>query len=86
VRRVSGKKEPAVLHGLRDHTVHPRNRLLDDGTFGERESVVRLEPQVELLPDAIVRPIVDRVAAIALHIETRERGRAHAQERESTFV
>src|SRR5689334_13592033 len=41
---------------------------------------------MELLPDAIVGPILDRVASIALHVESRQHGRAHAQQRESALV
>src|SRR5665213_697245 len=72
VRGIADEKQSAVLHWLRHRAVHPRNSLLHYRPFGERESIVRREPQMQLFPDSIVGPVLDRVAAVALHVEPRE--------------
>ena len=44
------------------------------------------EARLQLVPDAVVRPLGDLLVRAALHVETAELRRAEAQERESALV
>ena len=44
------------------------------------------EPALQLLPDALVRPLVEWLVGAALEVEARELRRAHAVEREAALV
>ena len=58
VRGVAGEEQPAVLHRLDDEAAHPVTPFSSTGPFGERPAV-EPEPELELLPDALVGPLVD---------------------------
>src|SRR6202034_2304149 len=87
MRRVSCEKEFSVLHRFDHKAAHSRNSLLQDRPLGELPfSVGRSQSDVELLPDALVGPVLDVFVGRALDVETTDFRRAHAQQGESTLV
>ena len=85
VRGVAREEEPPVLHRLDDEAAHAGHALLDDRPLVQRPAG-QPEPRAQLLPDALVRPLVERLVGPALEVEPRELRRAHAVEREAALV
>ena len=52
----------------------------------ELEAIDRRKARLQLLPDALVGPLVDVLVRLALKIEPADRGRAHAEQREAAVV
>ena len=85
MRRVASEEEAPVPHRLADVAAHPGDALLDDRSLGERPAL-ESEAELELLPDAVVRPLGEVLVGTALDVETAQLRRAEAQEREAAFV
>ena len=86
VRGVAGQEKPAVAHRFGDEAPHRRHRLLRDRADVRRPPIPRGQPRLELVPDAIVGPVVDVLVRRTLQIQARHRRRAHAEERKAAFV
>src|SRR5262249_49530349 len=86
VRGVSGQKEPPVLHRFDDEAAHRRDAFLNDRPFFQREIAARIEPRLQLPPDAIVRPVGDLFVRVGLNVESRDPRRAHAEQSETALV
>ena len=82
---VACEEEPPVSHRLADVAAHPRDPFLEDRPLVERPAF-ETEARLQLVPDAVVRPLGDLLVRAALHVETAELRRAEAQERESALV
>src|SRR5215211_847171 len=85
VSGVAGEEQAAELHRFDDEAPHSRHALLDDRAAIERPAR-ELEPALELVPDPLVRPLVDLFVGPALEVQPGQRGRAHAVQREPTLV
>src|SRR5262245_11781630 len=86
VRGVSGKKHPPVLHRFDDEAPHRRDAFLNDRPLFQREVAAGVQPRLQLPPDAVIGPVGDLFARVALDIESRDLWRAHAEESEAAFV
>src|SRR5215207_2775313 len=82
---VPGEEEAPELHGLDDEAPHPRDALLDDLAAVQRPALEREAP-LELVPDPLVRPLVEVLVGPALEVQPREHRRAHAVQREPAIV
>ena len=69
MRRVAREEESPVPHRLAHVAAHAGHALLDDRSLGERPTV-ESEAELELLPDAIVRPLRKLLVGTALDVET----------------
>src|SRR5690242_10264577 len=86
MRRVAGEKQGAEAHRLAYKAAHRDDALLKNLAFLQRPAVVRRKSRAEFSPDAIVRPVVDRIVGIALKIESLNVARSRADERKTAFV
>src|ERR1700751_5463603 len=68
MRGVAGEKEPAVSHGLGDKAAQRRNRLFDRRAGDDLARNVIREPPLELVPEFLVRPILDPRVEAALDV------------------
>src|SRR3990172_11457532 len=82
VRRVAREVEPAVLHRLDDVAAHAGDALLEHRALGERPPV-ETEPGVELLPDALVRPLGEVLVVRNLDVQPAELERAQTEQGET---
>ena len=64
----------------------PRDALLEDRPLGQRRSRRCAEPRLQLLPDALVGPLVEVLVGGALQVEPARARRAHAEQREAALV
>ena len=82
---VAGEEEPTVAHRLADVAPHPGDALLEDRSFGERPSL-QAQAGLQLLPDALVRPLGEVLVGSRLEVEAAELRGAEAEEREPALV
>src|SRR5262249_34396709 len=73
-------------HRLGDEAAQGRNALLDRGAGDEAVSRLLIDPALQLIPEAIVRPLVDVIVERALNIMPAAPGRAHGAERKTAGV
>lgn len=64
--RVTREEELSILHGLDNETSHSGDAFLKHRALGEFPAVRGLEPGVKLLPDSLVRPVVEVFFRLAL--------------------
>ncbi len=84
---VAGQEQAAVAHGRGDEAAHRGNRFVGYLTFGDRPvAPVDLESPVELGPDPVVGPVLQRLARRDLQVKTGDRVRAHRVQGEAVFV
>src|SRR4051812_29787515 len=83
---VAGEEEAPVLHRLDDPAAQRCEQALDDGPLAQREAVVRGRARPELLPDALVGPILDVLVGRHLEVEAADRRRAQAAQAEAALV
>jgi hypothetical protein len=81
VRGVAGQEEPAVLHRLADEAAHRRDALVED-----RALVDLADADAQLVPDALVGPLLQALVLWDLEVEPADRGRAHRVQREAALV
>src|SRR5215213_210109 len=82
---VAGEEEAPELHRLDDEAPHPRDALLDDLATVQHPPLEREAP-LELVPDPLVRPLVEVLVGAALEVQPRQGRRAHAVQREPALV
>ena len=68
VGRVAGQEEASVPHRLGDEAAHRRDPLLEHRALRERPAG-EAEPDLQLLPDALVGPLGDVLVGAALDVE-----------------
>ena len=85
VRGVAGEVEAPVAHRLGDEAAHAGHALLEHRALRQRPAV-EAEPELQLLPDALVGPLADVLVGPALHVEPAQLGRAQAVQREAALV
>ena len=85
MRGVTGAKHAPVLHGFGEKAAHRCDVLLRDLAPLKRPAR-RAEAGVELVLDAVVRPLVEVLVCRALEIEPADRVRTHAEQGETAFV
>ena len=78
VRGVAREEETTVPHRLADVAPHPRDALLEDRPLGQRPPF-EAETRLQLLPDALVRPLGEVFVGTTLDVERLSSGRAKAQ-------
>jgi hypothetical protein len=85
VGRVAGEEQAAVPHRLADVAAHRDDALLGDRALLQPEAVAG-HPRLQLLPDPLIRPVLDRVGRVALEVHPLDLGRAGADQREAALV
>src|ERR1700734_1629076 len=83
---VAGEEQTAEAHRLGDEATERGNTLFDRRTGYQILAGFGIEPVLELLPEAIIRPSLDIVGKIALEIVAAAPRRAHRAEREARGV
>ncbi len=84
--RITGKEQPSVLHDTRDEAPHAYNVLLKDLPFRNFPAVGLVDAGMQLSPNPIVRPVVDRVFWVALEVHALDCRRARADQGKAAFV
>ena len=85
VRRVAGQEQAAVLHRLGDEAAHAGDALLEHRPLVERPPLER-GARLELLPDALVRPLAEVLVVGDLEVVARQLGPAQREQREAALV
>jgi hypothetical protein len=86
VRRIPGQQQAAELHRLDHVAAHRSQPAFEDGTGVHAPALFSSQPRLELVPDALVGPVVQRLVGLDLKIQARDLGRAHAVQREAARV
>ena len=86
MRGIASQEQPAVLHRLGDDAAHRRDVLLRDHARVGLPPIVGPQPRRQLLPDAIVGPLLEVFVGLALQVEARDAQRPHAEEREAVLM
>lgn len=85
VRSVARQEEPPVAHRLADVAAHAGHALLQDRPFVKRPPG-ETESELELLPDALVRPPGEILVGSTLEVQTTPLRRAEAEQGEASVV
>src|SRR5258706_3282610 len=85
MRRVSGKKQPAVLHWFDNIAAHAGDAFLQNRPLREFPAF-GTQPRLEFLPDTLIAPGIDVFVRIALQIEATDLRRPHAVQGESAIM
>ena len=83
VRRIPGQEQVAIAHRSGDEAAHRRDALVQHRPVAQGPAR-QLEPAVQLVPDALVRPILDLVVQADLQVQAAGDRTAQAVQREAT--
>src|SRR5437667_157335 len=76
-------QHPPEPHRLGDEAAQGRNALFDRWPGDEMVGCPLVQPALELIPELIVRPLLDAVVERTLHVITAAVHRAHGAERKA---
>jgi hypothetical protein len=82
---VPGEEEPPVAHRRRHEAAHRRDAPVGHRT-GLQRPALEAQADAELVPDPVVRPVLEPLGGIDLQVEPGDRRRPHAVEREAVRV
>src|ERR1700722_15471362 len=80
---IAGEKKPAEAHRLGDKAAQRRNALFDRRTGLQAIARLLIQPRLQFLPEALIRPGFDILREAALDVIAAARRRAHRAERKA---
>ena len=86
MRGIAGKEQPAEAHRLDHETAQGRDALFDRGPGRQALGHLRIQPQLQFRPEALIGPFFDPLGQRALQIVAAPSVRAHAAQREAAFM
>src|ERR1700677_292896 len=86
MRGVACEKQPAMTHRLGDEAAQRRNRLFDRRTRYDPAGEVVRKPPFQLLPELLVRPVLDPRVEAALDVVAAQHGVAQRGECKASVV
>ena len=83
---IAGEKQRTVAHRLRDEAAQRRDRLFDRGTGDDAVGHLPRTARLNLLPEPIVRPILEPGVEVALDVVAAQHRIAHRGQRKTAAV
>src|SRR6185295_5647977 len=80
---IAGQEQSTEAHRLGDEAAQRRDALFDRRTDRHARGDLRPDPPLELVPEALVAPLVEMIFERTLHVTANPRRRAHACQRET---
>src|ERR1700730_5201677 len=83
---VTRKEQRAELHRLEDEAAHRDDRFLEDASGCHLPTIIGRQASLQLVPDALIRPVLNGVEGIALEIQALDLRRPRTNERKTASV